>query len=130
MVPGSHRQPPLNHRDDGDQFLGKITSSPLPFDPESAIPVEMEPGDVSIHHCNVIHGSSPNNSTEQRRLLIFQYAAADAVELEYRHQRTEFFDRIVCGEAMPYARLMGDVTVALRGNSNGRSIFGSQDQRM
>jgi phytanoyl-CoA hydroxylase len=129
VVPGTQRGQTWSHRDGADQFVGQITDEPLPFAEESAVPVEMEPGDVSFHHCNVVHGSLTNTSSEQRRLLIFQYAAADALELEYRHQRTEYFDRVVCGQATPHARLMGETTVALRGNSNGRSIFGSQEKK-
>ncbi len=126
VVPGTHKGPVWNHRDENGAFVGQITDQPLPFDPADAVPVEMDPGDVSFHHSNVIHGSTPNNSGNQRRLLIFQYAAADAVELEHRKDATEYFGRVVRGNASPHARLMGETKVMLRGASNGKSIFGSQ----
>lgn len=128
VVPGTHKGPVWNHRDVNGAFVGQITDQPLPFNPADAVPVEMDPGDVSFHHSNVIHGSTPNNSGNQRRLLIFQYAAADAVELEHRKDATEYFGRVVRGNASPHARLMGAGNVMLRGASNGKSIFGSQQK--
>jgi len=43
---------------------------------EDAVPVELEPGDVSIHHPNVVHGSEPNTSYNWRRGLTIRYIPA------------------------------------------------------
>jgi Phytanoyl-CoA dioxygenase (PhyH) len=38
----------------------------------SARALELEPGDVSIHHCLVLHGSGPNRSDVARRTIILR----------------------------------------------------------
>jgi phytanoyl-CoA hydroxylase len=42
-------------------------------DESSAVDVVLGPGDVSIHHPNVIHGSNPNTSDRWRRGLTIRY---------------------------------------------------------
>jgi ectoine hydroxylase-related dioxygenase (phytanoyl-CoA dioxygenase family) len=37
---------------------------------ERVVPVELRPGDVSVHHCLTFHGSLPNRSPRPRRTLI------------------------------------------------------------
>ncbi|MFC7690859.1 phytanoyl-CoA dioxygenase family protein [Paeniroseomonas aquatica] len=35
-------------------------------------------GSITVHHVRAIHGSAPNTSNKERRLLLFQFRAADA----------------------------------------------------
>lgn len=37
-----------------------------------ARPLELEPGDISIHHCLTLHGSAPNHSDRARRTIILR----------------------------------------------------------
>lgn len=37
---------------------------------DRVVPVELRPGDVSVHHCLTFHGSLPNRSPRPRRTLI------------------------------------------------------------
>lgn len=39
---------------------------------DCAVPVALEPGDVSIHHCLTLHGSGPNRSEHARRTIILR----------------------------------------------------------
>ena len=113
VIPGTHRLPVLNHRID-DEFVGRITSDEDQFDPNQATPVELEAGDMSIHHALVVHGSKQNLSSDPRRLLIFEYAAADALPLEPRPRTNKYDDRIVYGKPPTHARLAGQMRIPLR----------------
>jgi ectoine hydroxylase-related dioxygenase (phytanoyl-CoA dioxygenase family) len=37
-----------------------------------ARPLELAPGDISIHHCLTLHGSAPNDSARARRTIILR----------------------------------------------------------
>lgn len=44
---------------------------------DAARPLELEPGDISIHHCLTVHGSGPNRSPGARRTIILRMFDAD-----------------------------------------------------
>lgn len=46
---------------------------PSLVDTRNAVALELQPGDVSIHHPNVIHGSGPNTSDQWRYGLTIRY---------------------------------------------------------
>lgn len=80
FVPGSHRGPIYNHFQD-DVFVGAVSEPD--FAPTPVVPVELKAGDISIHHCRLLHASRPNtNPDRSRRLYLCQYAAADAWPLK------------------------------------------------
>ena len=103
-VPGSHKGRAYSHYLD-DSFVGYITEELPEGFLASAQPMELRAGDVSIHHCIAVHGSSRNTSPKRRRLLINQYAAADALALTYNTSTTEYDGYIVAGEASRFARM-------------------------
>jgi ectoine hydroxylase-related dioxygenase (phytanoyl-CoA dioxygenase family) len=43
---------------------------PVAVDQQEAVAIELSPGDVSVHHPNIVHGSDANRSTSWRRGLI------------------------------------------------------------
>jgi len=55
---------------DEDQLLA------LGLDPSKVVELELEPGDVGLWHLNLIHGSGPNLSDDDRRLYINGYVNA------------------------------------------------------
>ncbi len=75
VIPESHRGPLLDHHQDG-VFIGAVTDPA--FRPDRAMPITLKAGGISIHHARLLHGSAPNRSPRTRRLLLFQYCAADA----------------------------------------------------
>ncbi|MEO6873369.1 MAG: phytanoyl-CoA dioxygenase family protein [Opitutaceae bacterium] len=75
VIPQSHRGPLLDHHQDG-VFVGAVTDPG--FRPDGAVPIMLKAGGISIHHTRTLHGSAPNRSKHARRLLLFQYCAADA----------------------------------------------------
>ena len=68
-LPGSHRGPVLDHHHDG-VFAGAISPSRSGISLDAAVPVEVPAGSVSIHHVKLVHGSAPNQSARERRLLL------------------------------------------------------------
>ena len=77
IVPGSHRGPVFDHHADG-VFCGAMDPSNHDVDYASAIPLTGKAGSITIHHVRAVHGSAPNLSDRDRRLLLFQFRAADA----------------------------------------------------
>ena len=77
---GSHRLAILPHRLSG--VLG--ASRGLVDAPDTAkypeVAVALEPGDVLVHHTNVIHRTGPNRTAAHRRNLGFTYHGAGVVE--------------------------------------------------
>lgn len=80
VVPGSHRMGILDHFADG-QFIGAVTEDLKKVPLDRAVPVEVPAGSVTIHHCLTLHASEENRSDKPRRVLIYQYRAADAMQL-------------------------------------------------
>jgi len=76
-VPGSHRGPIFDHHSDG-VFCGAIDPETPGLALETARPCTGPAGSISIHHARTTHGSALNTSDKMRRLLLFQYRAADA----------------------------------------------------
>lgn len=76
MIPGSHRGPPLPHRDTfaADNILTRGQEIDG-IDETRAIDVVLQPGEMSLHHGRVVHGSQPNRSTDRRIGFNAQYIA-------------------------------------------------------
>ena len=68
VVPRTHRTGKLPHREtyaaDNLSNHGEVVA--IDVDESGAIDVVLEPGEMSVHHVNVIHGSSPNRSAIAR----------------------------------------------------------------
>jgi len=78
VVPGSHKAPIYNHHEDG-YFSGAVDPENFDWDMgKDLAALEGPAGSVSFHHVRIMHGSALNTSDRQRRLLLNQYAAADA----------------------------------------------------
>ena len=102
VIPCSHSGPVLDHEQAGT-FTGTVTDPD--FEPNGAVPIELEAGDVSVHHIRTLHGSAPNRSSRPRRLLLFSYAAADAWPLEGVRDSAAFDSLMVRGSAPRAPRL-------------------------
>ena len=105
VVPGSHKGPAYDHSQNG-RFVGGVR--PGVFDPADAVPVEVMPGDISLHHVRLLHASGPNTSDWQRRLLLHGYTAADAWPIMARSQPSDWPEwdaQILRGSPTTHARL-------------------------
>lgn len=104
MIPGSHRGRLYDHHSDG-AFCGAITGELNQIDFSKAVPMTGKAGSMSIHHARSLHGSAQNTSTQDRRLLLFEYTAADAFPLAGIPDFNEFNSRIVLGSPTVEARV-------------------------
>ena len=77
IIPGSHRGPTFDHHADG-VFCGAMDPTNHDVDYASAMPLLGKAGSITVHHVRAVHGSAPNVSERDRRLLLFQFRAADA----------------------------------------------------
>ncbi len=78
VLPGTHLAP-VPHEDttDRDNMLGRKERVLEPLDVSRAIDVELEPGQMSLHHALVIHGSDPNRSGRRRTGFAIRYVAGN-----------------------------------------------------
>ena len=51
-----------------------------PYERSDLLHVELDPGEASIHHSKVLHGSNPNQSDRPRTGLSIQYISADVIQ--------------------------------------------------
>src|SRR6185312_15224313 len=77
IIPGSHRGPIYDHHANG-VFCGAMDPENHDVDYGKAIPLCGKAGSITVHHVRAVHGSAPNVSDRDRRLLLFQFRTADA----------------------------------------------------
>lgn len=77
VLPGSHKGPVYDHHADG-AFCGAFDPTTTGLDVSKAVKLMGPAGSMTIHHVRAVHGSALNTSNRQRRLLLTEYAAADA----------------------------------------------------
>ena len=67
VIPGSHHEPLRPHVDTfaDDNILTRGQQTEVP-DESLAVHLELQPGQMSIHHPRLIHGSQPNPSSDRR----------------------------------------------------------------
>ena len=77
VVPGSHRGPELPHGIDPstDNLLLRSQSVTTDVPDSDARDVELSPGEMSLHHIRMLHGSRANPSTRPRIGLAIRYMA-------------------------------------------------------
>jgi len=75
VVRGSHQQrlSELTEDRSTQNVLGAATHRDSDIDPADIVDLVLEPGDVSIHHPNIVHGSEPNLSDRRRCGLTIRY---------------------------------------------------------
>ncbi len=105
IIPGSHRGPVFDHHDEG-KFCGAMDPARREVDYRSAVPLTGRAGAITIHHVRAVHGSAPNTSARDRRLLLMQFRAADAWPLLGFAGGIEAYDALmVAGSASLEPRL-------------------------
>ncbi len=78
VIPGSHKLGLLNHDNvrDGANLLFRGEQVSLEVDESRAIDVELQPGEMSLHHSTIVHGSNANESAEPRIGFIVRFVTS------------------------------------------------------
>ncbi|MGH8468524.1 MAG: phytanoyl-CoA dioxygenase family protein [Gammaproteobacteria bacterium] len=75
VLPGSHKQGLLDHANvRGDpNLLRRGERVKMAVDESQAIDVVLQPGEMSLHHSTIVHGSNPNTSDKPRIGFIVRF---------------------------------------------------------
>jgi chlorinating enzyme len=74
VIPGSHKQGLLDHTTAGDEAnLLRRGEQITTVDESEAVDVVLQPGEMSLHHSTIVHGSKPNTSGEPRIGFIVRF---------------------------------------------------------
>jgi ectoine hydroxylase-related dioxygenase (phytanoyl-CoA dioxygenase family) len=78
FIPGSHNRSELyrHHVTDRENLVLNLELDQDQFDESTAVNVELEPGQMSLHDVRLIHGSLANMSGQRRAALIMRYMPA------------------------------------------------------
>lgn len=70
VIPGTHLKDQIPHRDTfaKDNLLSRGQEIAVEVDPKLSVMLELEPGEMSLHHVRLVHGSAANRSKTQRRI--------------------------------------------------------------
>ena len=68
VIPGTHTTDIAPHSDtfNPDNLLSRGQEISVEVDEAKAVPLELQPGEMSLHHVKLIHGSEPNPSPNRR----------------------------------------------------------------
>ena len=106
VVPGSHKGPTWNHHSPDGYFCGAMDPTRNEVDFESAVPLMGKAGSMSFHHVRAVHGSAQNVSDKPRRLLLYEFAAADAFPLMGIKDWSHFNRNLVSGKPTIQPRIV------------------------
>ncbi|HET7114182.1 MAG TPA: phytanoyl-CoA dioxygenase family protein, partial [Pyrinomonadaceae bacterium] len=75
VIPGSHKHGLLEHDNVQDPNLLNRRGERLRMDVDEsqAVDVVLRPGEMSLHHTNIVHGSNPNTSDGPRIGFIVRF---------------------------------------------------------
>ena len=75
IVPGSHLKGQISHRETYNKksLLTRGQEIETEIDEAAAVDIELEPGEISLHHIRVIHGSGPNKGDDRRMGFTIRY---------------------------------------------------------
>ena len=102
FIPGSHRSDQIPHRDTfaKNNLLTRGQEIAVDVDASRAVTIELEPGEISLHHVRLVHGSPANPSNDRRigfavRYIptrVAQVAGRDSASLVRGTDRFHHFD--------------------------------------
>lgn len=75
FIPASHRIDQIPHVDTfhKDNLLSRGQEIAVEVDQSKAVDVLLKPGEMSLHHIKLVHGSEPNRSSDRRIGLAIRY---------------------------------------------------------
>ena len=85
VVPGSHKRGLMDHqiiRDDPNLLNRRGERVEMAVDETEAVDLTLRPGEMSLHHSNIVHGSNPNTSDEPRVGFIVRFVTNQTTNRE------------------------------------------------
>jgi len=84
VVPGTHKMDQIPHRDtySHGNLLTRGQEVAVDVDESRVATIELEPGEMSLHHVRIIHGSAPNQSDRRRIGFAIRYIPTSVRQLE------------------------------------------------
>ncbi|MEZ5669371.1 MAG: phytanoyl-CoA dioxygenase family protein [Alphaproteobacteria bacterium] len=75
VVPGSHGWGQLEHKDSfaDHNLLSRGQEVQVDVDEATAVDIVLEPGEMSLHHVRIVHGSAPNRAAHPRFGFAIRY---------------------------------------------------------
>jgi hypothetical protein len=75
FIPGTHTSEQIPHRDtfSRNNLLTRGQEVTVEVDPSKATVIELQPGEMSLHHVRLVHGSPPNPSNDRRIGFAIRY---------------------------------------------------------
>lgn len=108
VFPGSHKGPVYDHHAEG-VFAGAMSLAANGLDVKNAVKLTGSAGSISLHHVRAVHGSAPNRSPRDRRMMFYEITAADAFPLRGSmspfESLEEYDARLLCGKPTITPRL-------------------------
>lgn len=84
VIPGSHTMDQVPHRDtfDKNNLLTRGQEIAVEVDQSKAVRIDLEPGEISLHHVRIVHGSPPNPSPDRRIGFAIRYIPTHVRQIE------------------------------------------------
>ena len=84
VIPGTHSMEQIPHRDTytKNNLLTRGQEVAVEVDESRGVALELEPGEMSLHHVRIIHGSPPNNSEARRIGFAIRYIPTYVKQIE------------------------------------------------
>ena len=89
VIPGSHRAGRIAHGETArstDNMLASGMEVTNAVDERDAVDVELAPGEASLHHVDLVHGSRANTSGRPRIGVAIRYVAPDVRQPNWHHR--------------------------------------------
>jgi non-haem Fe2+, alpha-ketoglutarate-dependent halogenase len=83
VIPGSHKVDQIPHRDTFDKhnLLTRGQEVAVDVDESKAVTITLEPGEMSLHHVRLVHGSPPNTSDDRRIGFAIRYVPTSVSQI-------------------------------------------------
>ena len=89
-IPGSHKSDQIPHRDTfaKNNLLTRGQEVAVDVDERQAVTIDLQPGDMSLHHVRLVHGSPPNPSNDRRIGFAIRYIPTSVSQVAGRDSAT------------------------------------------
>jgi hypothetical protein len=83
FIPGTHTSEQIPHRDTfaRNNLLTRGQEVAVAVDEKQAVTIELRPGEMSLHHVRLVHGSPPNPSNDRRIGFAIRYVPTSVAQI-------------------------------------------------